>query len=110
MLNTYRIFCVFHTNSKIGKKAVSCRWIYTIKKSLDGKIELYKERLVARGYSHTYGIKYNETFAPLQKMNTSRILISCAAKFRWPLYQLDVKNAFQHGDLQEEVYMHGGTY
>ena len=87
-----------------GKKAVSCKWIYTIKQNSEGKIDRYKARLVARGYSQTYGIDYDETFAPVANMNTVRILVSCAANFGWPLHQLDVKNAFLHGDLKEEVY------
>jgi hypothetical protein len=69
-------------------------------------VERYKARLVAKGYTQTYGIDYKETFAPAAKMNSVRTLISCASNLGWELHQLGVKNAFLHGDLQEEIYMH----
>jgi Reverse transcriptase (RNA-dependent DNA polymerase) len=88
-----------------GKNTVGCKWVYSIKHTPEGKVDRFKVRLVAKGYTQTYGVDYEETFAPVAKMNTIRTLISCAVNSRWDLCQLDVKNVFLHRDLKEEVYM-----
>ncbi|RDX63704.1 hypothetical protein CR513_57826, partial [Mucuna pruriens] len=87
------------------KRVIHYRWIYTVKCKFDGTLERYKARLVAKGYTQAYGMDYEETFASMAKMNTIRVIISLAAHFGWNLQQFDVKNAFLHGDLEEEVYM-----
>ncbi|GAA0160001.1 transmembrane signal receptor [Lithospermum erythrorhizon] len=88
-----------------GKRTVGCKWVFTIKYNENGIVERYKAKLVAKRYTQTYGIDFSETFAPIAKMNTIRILLSLAANLDWELHQLDIKNAFLNDDLEEEVYM-----
>jgi len=84
---------------------VGCRWIYKIKRKADGAIEHYKARLVAKGFHQREGVDFSETFSPVIKHATIRLVISIAVTYKWPIKQLDVQNAFLHSDLHENVFM-----
>ncbi|RVX01268.1 Retrovirus-related Pol polyprotein from transposon TNT 1-94 [Vitis vinifera] len=87
-----------------GEMAVGWKWVFIVKYNSDGSIERSKARLVAKGFTQTYDIDYQETFALVEKLNLIQVL-SLVANIDWPLMQLDIKNAFLNGDLEEEVYM-----
>ncbi|CAN1134237.1 Retrovirus-related Pol polyprotein from transposon TNT 1-94 [Linum perenne] len=86
-----------------GKRIVGNKWVYRIKRHPDGTIARYKARLVAKGYHQTEGIDYTETFSPVIKPASVCLILSIALSQGWPIKQLDVSNAFLHGDLQETI-------
>ncbi|RVW28523.1 Retrovirus-related Pol polyprotein from transposon RE2 [Vitis vinifera] len=88
-----------------GKSTVGCRWVYTVKVDPDGQVDHPKAHLVAKGYTQVYGSDYGDTFSPVAEITSVRLLLSRAAMRFWPLYQLDIKNAFLHGDLAKKAYM-----
>eukprot|EP00253_Pinus_taeda_P018930 PITA_18930 len=88
-----------------GRKIVRCKWVYRTKFGPDRKVGKHKARLVAKCFSQVECINYTETFSHVTKMNSIRLVLSLVASFKWEVHQMDVKFAFLHGDLHEEIYM-----
>jgi hypothetical protein len=88
-----------------SKDVVSSKWLFKIKHDVDGSIQKYKARFVARGFSQKEGIDYEETFAPVARYTSIRTIIALTAKMKWKLHQMDVKTTFLNDVIEEEVYI-----
>ena len=85
--------------------ALPCKWVYRLKETSDSTNPKYKARLVAKGFRQEYGVDFDEIFLPVVKMTTLRFMLGVVVADNLELIQLDVKMAFLHGDLREEIYM-----
>ncbi|KAK8712789.1 hypothetical protein V6N13_148017 [Hibiscus sabdariffa] len=88
-----------------GDKPIGCKWVFKKKTNMDGNVQTYKGRLVAKGFRQIYGVDYDETFSPVTMFKSIRILLAIAGFHDFEIWQIDVKTAFLNGKLEEDVYM-----
>ncbi len=108
MQEEYDSFIVNNTWSLVplpkGKKPISSKWVFKIKHGVHGEVKRYKVRLVARAFTQTFGVNYNETFTPIAKFVSICYILTLAAIEDMEILQMDVQTAFLNGDLEEEIY------
>ena len=88
-----------------GCKRVDCKWVFRTKHDSNGNIEWYKAKLIAKSFTQKDGVDYNETFSPVSKNDSFRIIMAMLAHYDLDLYQMDVKTVFMNGNLEKKVYM-----
>ena len=92
-------------NLPLGNKPIGCKWIFKRKLRTDGTIDKYKVRLVTKRYQQNEGLDFFDTYSPVTRITSIRMLIAIAAIHDFEIHQMDVKTAFLNGDLDEEIYM-----
>ena len=92
-------------NLPLGNKPIGCKWIFKRKLRTDGTIDKYKVRLVTKRYQQKEGLDFFDTYSPVTRITSIRMLIAIAAIHDFEIHQMDVKIAFLNGDLDEEIYM-----
>jgi hypothetical protein len=88
-----------------NRKAVKSKWVFNIKRNKNGKVEKYKSRLVAKGCSQKAGIDYQETFSPVVRYASMRLILAISVEYDFIVHQMDVVSAYLNGELQDEIYM-----
>ena len=88
-----------------GRSVIGCKWVYKTKRGADGSVVKFKARLVAKGFLQRYGVDYEETYAPVARYPSVRAIVALAAHHDWELHQMDVRSAYLHGELEEDIYM-----
>jgi hypothetical protein len=89
----------------VDRRAIKVRWIYRIKHDKNGKVKQYKARIVALGYQQIHGLDYSETYSPVARLTSLRILLAVSSYYGLVVHQMDVDTAFLNADLKEEIYI-----
>lgn len=84
-----------------GEKLIGCKWVFAVKRDHLGKVERFKSRLVAKGYAQRFGINYNETFSPVARYSSIRLVIALAVEYKMYMHQMDVASAYLNSELTD---------
>ena len=88
-----------------GSKLIGCKWVFRRKDNTNGSIQTFKARLVEKGFKQREGVDYFDTYAPMARITSIRVLLTLTSIYKLIVHQMDVKTTFLNGDLNEEVYM-----